>query len=255
MRLSPTRGTLCARCAGKSGRHGTAMRPHFLRPSAAHERPAAAERVGSERSVAEALLGAGHPLVGLLGRFETAFEQLVYVTAIQAAGLVFFASHMAFGLSLAIAAVVVQLGLGCRIAALRTYRREICLELIVEGHATLPLPCIERSCRRLLDGRTPELLARWIDDIVATAVRPPKPPAPRPLTDARVIRETAPELRQVAALLRADPAVRGVALIEWLLTSAATPVYGRDVEPLRQELRRACYLLIPRGESDRSRGE
>jgi hypothetical protein len=231
------------------------MRPRFPRPFAAHERPAAAERLGGERSVAEALLGARHPLVGLLGRFESAFEQLVSVTALQAAGLVFFAGHMAFGLSLAIAAAVVQLGLGCRVAALRTYRREICLELIVEGHATLPLPCIERSRRRLLDGRTPELLASSIDNMVATAARPSKPPAPRPLTDARVIRETAPELRQVASLLRAGPAVRGVALVEWLLTSAATPLYGRDVEPLRQELRRARYLLTPHGECDQSLGE
>jgi hypothetical protein len=229
------------------------MRPHFPRAFTTHERPAAVERRGSERSVAEALLGAGHPLVGLLGRFETAFEHMVWATAVQAAGLVLFAGQMAFGLSLAIAAAVVQLGLGCQVAALRTFRQEICLELIAAGHATLPLPCIERSCRRLLDGRTPGLLASSIDDMVATAARPSKPPAPRPLTEARVIRETAPELRQLASLLRADPAVRGVALVEWLLTSGATPLYGQEVEPLRQELRRASYLLTPHSEGESAR--
>ena len=61
-----------------------------------------------------------------------------------------------------------------------------------------------------------------------------------------MIREAAPELRHVADLLRAGPAVRGVALVEWLLTSAATPLYGSEVEPLRQELWRAVYLLAER---------
>ena len=230
------------------------MRPHFPRPRTAHEHPAAAERDGSERALAEALLGARHPLVGLLGRFETVFEQLVWVTAVQAAGVVFLAGGTAFGLSLGVAAAVVQAGLACRVAALRICRREICLTLIVEGHATLPLRCIERSCRRLRGGRTAELFARSIGDMVASTARPSKLPVPRALTDPRVIREAAPELRHVADLLRAGPAVRGVALVELLLTSAATPLYGSDVEPLRQELRRALYLLTPRCESDRSRG-
>ena len=227
------------------------MRPHFPRSLTARERPAAAEWDGSERARAAALLGACHPLVRLLGRFETVFEQLVWVTAVQAAGVVFLAGGTAFGLSLVVAAAVVLAGLACRVAALRTCRREKCLELIVEGHATLPLPCIERSCRRLLGGRTVELFARSIDDMVATAVCPSKLLASFPLTDPRVIREAATELRQVAALLRAGPAVRGVALVEWLLTSAATPLYGSEVEPLRQELWRAVYLLA---QNDESRG-
>jgi hypothetical protein len=54
----------------------------------------------------------------------------------------------------------------------------------------------------------------------------------------------APELRQIASLLRRDdPCVRGVAAVELLVTSPATPLYGREVEPLRQELGRARYLL------------
>jgi hypothetical protein len=63
------------------------------------------------------------------------------------------------------------------------------------------------------------------------------------LADARVIRATAPELREVAGLLRAGPPAQGVALVEWLLTSPATPLYGAEVDPLRQELGRARYLL------------
>jgi len=66
---------------------------------------------------------------------------------------------------------------------------------------------------------------------------------PRPLPDSRLIRAAAPELRQVALLLRDSPDVRGVALVEWLLSSPATPLYGFKLEPLRQELWRARYLL------------
>jgi hypothetical protein len=92
--------------------------------------------------------------VRVLGRLETTRQQLVGVTAVQAAGLVLFAGDMAFGLALVIAAAAVQLGLACRGAALTRERRYLCLDLIVEGDAALALPCFERTCRRLLDGRT-----------------------------------------------------------------------------------------------------
>jgi hypothetical protein len=221
------------------------MRPHFHRPSAARQAVAAGERADSERLVAEALLGVGHPLARLLARFETAYEQLVWVTVVQAAGLVFFAGELVFGLWLAMAAVVVEVGLGFRFAVLRGARRELCLELIVASEATPRLACVERLCRDLLGRRRRDLLASSIDEMVHSAVRPGALfDVARPLADVRVIRAAAPELGQVASLLRADPAVRGVALVEWLLSSPATPLYGSEVEPLRQELRRARFLLI-----------
>jgi hypothetical protein len=89
--------------------------------------------------------------------------------------------------------------------------------------------------------------------MVATAERPPASPAARPLTDVRVIRATAQEPAQVAALLRSDPGVRGVAPVARLLGSGDTPLYGDEVESLRQERRRACYLLTSGGDGDWSR--
>jgi hypothetical protein len=190
-------------------------------------------------------LGAGHPLVGLLRQSDTLFEQLVSVTAVQAAGLVFLSGDLKFGLSLALAAVVVQLGLGCRLAAFGAGRRELCLELIVASRQALPLACVDRERRRLLDPRTWERLAKSIDEILNSASRPlSRHPAVRPIFHVRVIRRVAPELCQVASLLRGDaPCVRGVAAVEWLLTSPASPLYGVDVEPLREELGRVGYLL------------
>ena len=221
------------------------MRSPLHPPSAAHHDTAADGPAGSDRTMAEALLGASHPLVGLLRHSDRAFEQLVSVAAVQAAGVVSLVGNVRFGPSLAIAGVVVQLGLGCRLAALRASRRELCLELIVAGRHGLPLACIDRERRRLLDPRTLERLARSIDEMLEIAARPrPVHPANRPIFYVRVVRRVAPELRHIASLLRGDaPCVRGVAAVEWLLTSPATPLYGVHVEPLRHELGRARYML------------
>lgn len=218
------------------------MRPHLPRPAAHHRtvRPA----VQAERSLAETWLGPGHPLVRSLTLSETACQQLVASTAAGAAGVVWFAGGWSFGLCLAIGAAVAQAVFACRVVVLRMGRRELCLELTVRGGERLPLPCVERLRRRLLERRAREQLARSLDDLVRAAARSgSRSELIQPLADRRVIRAVAPELRDVAFLLRGDPAVRGVALVEWLLTSPATPLYGSEVEPLRAELRRARYLM------------
>jgi hypothetical protein len=218
------------------------MRLHLHRPAAPHQ--ATVHGYEGERSLAEQRLGAGHPLVSSLGSSEIALQQLATVTAVQAAGLVWVLGGWSFGLPLAIGAAVAQAVIACRLALLRMFRRGPCLEVIAHGGEGLPLACIERVCRRLLDGRALERLASSIDELVLAAGCPGGPALlSQPLADRRVIRAAAPELRQVAALLRSGPAVQGVALVEWLLTSPATPLYGTEVEPLRQELRRARYLL------------
>lgn len=221
------------------------MRSLFHPPLAAHRRRAAVWRPVNDRSAAEGLLGAGHPFVGALRRSETGFEQLVWVTGVQAAGVVFLFGNHGFGLFLAIAGLVVQAVVACRLAALRARRRELCLDLIIGGRQGLPLACLARESRRLLEPRTLERLATSVDEVVEIAARPlALHPANRPLFDVRVVRRVAPELRQIASLLRgAAPCPRGVAAVEWLPSSSATPLYGPEVEPLRQELGRARYLL------------
>jgi hypothetical protein len=222
-----------------------AMRPPLHPPLAAHRDRAAAWQAGNDGTLAERLLGASHPLVGVLRNSDTATQQLVSVTAAQAASLVFLAGDLRFGLSLAIAGVLVQIGLGCRFAALKARRRELCLELIIGGRQALPLACVDRERRRLLDPRTSKRLATSVDEMLEIAARSLLVhPAVRPICYVRVIRRVAPELRQVASMLRGGATcVRGVAAVECLLTSPASPLYGVEVEALRQELGRACYLL------------
>lgn len=140
------------------------MRPHLHRPATSHR--AAREGPEAERSLAEAWLGARHPLVRSL------------------------------------AAGAAQVVFACRIALLRSDRRRLCLELIAHGGAGLPLPCIQRRCRDLIDRRALERL----DDLVRASVHPePAPVLARSLRDRRVIRAVAADLREVAALLRGRP--------------------------------------------------
>jgi hypothetical protein len=221
------------------------MRSRFRPTLEAHHRTNSVGRGASERSIAALWLGAGHPLAGVLREAETVFAQLVSVTAVQAAGVVLLFGTLRFGLSLAIAGVVVQLGLVCRLAALKARRREVCLDLIAAGRERLPLACVGREWRRLLNPRTVEQLAGSVDEILRVVdQRPPMHPAARPIFHIPVIRRVAPELRQVASLLRGGrPCVRGVAAVERLLTSGDSPLYGVEVESLRQELGRVRYLL------------
>jgi hypothetical protein len=174
-----------------------AMRSRFRPTLEAHHDANSVGRDAGERSIAELCLGAGHPLVGVLREAETVFAQLVSVTAVQAAGVAFLFGNLRFGLSLTIAGVVVQLGLVCRLAALRARRREVCLELIVAGRQMLPLACVAREWRRVLNPRTVERLAGSVDEILKVAAqRPPLHPAARPIIYIGVVRRVAPELRQ-----------------------------------------------------------
>ena len=67
-----------------------------------------------------------------------------------------------------------------------------------------------------------------------------------PLFDRAVISAVAEDLGTVIRLLESDQAaVRGVALVEHLLTDAFSPLYGNQAEPLRQELHRIGHLLTP----------
>ena len=217
------------------------MRPHFPSPPAVHRSAAGIE---SERSLAEAWLGADHPLIDALDRLDSARGQVVAVTAVQGGAVVLMFAGWGIGVSMMLAAGVVLAALCCRVWGLRAAKRDLCRELIIAGGGDSPLPSVSELSRRLRDRGTQQRLARSIDEVVHAAVHPSVfPGEPRPLPDARVIRAAAPELRQVASLLRDRPDVRGVALVDWLLSSAATPLYGFELEPLRRELWRARYLL------------
>jgi hypothetical protein len=211
-----------------------------------HKGPA--DRAATECLRAEKLLGAGHPLVTVLRASQTAIEQVLAVAAVQAGDVGLLYEKAPFALPLAVAACVVQVALGCRLALLSFRRRDLCRELIIAGREQVRLADVERVSRRLRDPQRRARLARSMEEVAASAVRRRNDPPPAvSLVRIRVRGAVAHELREIAVLLRSNSApLRGVALVEWLLTSGHSPLYGPLVEPLRQELGRARYLLAQR---------
>jgi hypothetical protein len=217
--------------------------PHQTRP---HRRPT--DRARTECSRAEELLGASHPLVTVLRASQTAIEQVLSVATVQAGDLGLVYEKAPFALPLAVAACVVQIALACRLALLACHRRDVCRELIIAGREQLPVAAVERESRRLGEPQRRARLARSMEEVANSAERGRADPGPAgSLVRTHVRRPVASELREIALLLRGKSApIRGVALVEWLLTAGDSPLYGPLVGPLRQELGRARYFLIQR---------
>jgi hypothetical protein len=131
--------------------------------------------------------------------------------------------------------------------ALRVRARWEARDLIAHGEEHLELPPVQRERRRLLSDRNRRSLAASIERMLAQAAAPPPRIAPagtRPLFDVRVICAVSDDLHAIGALLRAGaPSARGVALVETLVTGGGSELYGHELEPLREQLRRVRYLL------------
>jgi hypothetical protein len=181
----------------------------------------------------------------VLGRLETVVEQLLVVAVVHSLALVLWWDGVPLGAPSALAAPVVEIVLGCRLAALLQSRRDLCLGVIVGGGERLPLAAVAQERRRLSSGRHQAGLARAVEDLAHAAERlGAQPLSARPLVDLRAARLVAPQLYELARLLRGETcSLRGVALIEQLLSAPASVLYGSDPELLRRELGRASHLL------------
>ena len=184
-------------------------------------------------------------MVGVLYACHITGDEIVVVAAVQVAAVVFLFVEAPFALALMVAAAVVQLALDTRFAMLRAYRRELCLDLVIGGRERLPLAVLERELRRLRDPQFQARLARAVEDFadIADHDRREIGLGP-PVYDRRVLAAVEPQLRDLVRSLRADAvAVRGVALLDRLITAGTSPLYGTRVGPLRDELGRIRYLL------------
>jgi hypothetical protein len=220
------------------------MRPTSPPTLSTHRRGSVPRGLGECRT-AGALLGLGHPLVGVLYACHITGDEIVVVGAVQVAAVVLLFANAPFALALMVAAAVVQLALGTRFAMLRAYRRELCLDLVIGGRERLPLAVLERELRRLRDPQFQARLARAVEDFadIADHDRREIGLGP-PVYDRRVLAAVEPQLRDLVRSLRADAvAVRGVALLDRLITAGTSPLYGGRVGPLRDELGRIRYLL------------
>jgi hypothetical protein len=197
-----------------------------------------------EAGVAREYLGAGHPLTRLAQLRATTLERALAVSAVLCLGLAALAAGASWAVSLVIAAIVVELGLAFRAACLSLEARAHALDVIIEGRGDIPLAPVARHLTRLRDRDHRYALARSVAHTRSTAMRQPEAVA-APIFRVSVVAAVADDLAKVAELLvRPEADVRGVALVESLLSDGTSPLYGDDVDALRAELRRIQFALL-----------
>jgi hypothetical protein len=192
----------------------------------------------SREQSAVALLGADDPIVRSLDLRRDLCQQALTTTGAFAWGAVTVIVEVRWGLILLGAAALVELMLLAAIASAGSSLREQARDLIIEGRDDIDLPVFARERQRLVDPRRRARLAKALENLVQTAEHWPAIfPAARPVFDPNAVRAVASELRAIAGLLVASRQdARGVALVERLLTSGASPLYARKPEDLRSTL-------------------
>jgi hypothetical protein len=195
---------------------------------------------GAGARSARELLGPNHPLARGDGLRRDLWRQSLITAAAVLVGAIGTASQHMWGAPLLVVAAIVQLVLAVGLALHAGLQRERARDLIIAGRADLPLRAVQCECRRLRRPRHSRSLAGALEDLVRAAQRwPTLVPTSRPVFDPRQVRAAAPQLRALATRLRASaPPLAAIARTERLLTSGASPLYGRDLGELRRELNR-----------------
>jgi hypothetical protein len=178
-------------------------------------------------------------------RLHVLADQSLTVAGVLSASIVLLVAGLSRAFCLVLASAVVQATIAVAIALVADRKRELVLDLIIEGRGHLPLVAVRRARRRLLDRGHREGLAQWLDAVCREAEHPMQRPAfARPMYSTRLITTLAPDLAEIARLLRTDtPGLRGVAMTQRLLGDGTSALYGQDVDVLRQELHRIRFLL------------
>ena len=208
----------------------------------------AARASGAPPRSASAVLGPDHPLARATDALESVVRQSLAVAAVLIGAVIDLIAGRMWAATLAASAAIVLVGLTAIAAACKQTQRDRALALILEGRENVPVAAVQRQRRRLLDPRTRTTLARNLTVMIdqASDRRGLQACRIRPLFDRAVIRAVADDLRAMIRLLDSDHApVRGIALVEHLLTDPFSPLYGNRTESLRQELHCISHLLTP----------
>jgi hypothetical protein len=206
-----------------------------MRPLAGQLRPRQAAP-----DATEALLGPSHPLARALDDSRRVRRQLAAVAAVMLGAGAAAAVEGTGEPSLFIAGAITLIAWCCRLALLGERTRREARRAVIDGRECVPLACIRAECRRLADPWLHQHLARWAEELAQGATAWPAPS----LWSAAAVRACAPQLREVARLIRAgQTGVRGMAMLERLLTSGVMPAHGDDARALTEELGRIRYHL------------
>jgi hypothetical protein len=195
---------------------------------------------------ASAVLGPDHPLSRAIEALDTALKQWRAVAAVLVGSVIALVEGRVWAPTVAGSAAIVLVGLTVIAATQEQRIRDVVLDMILGGEERLPIAAVQRQRRRLLCQRTRASLANNLEEIIEQATSRPKLQVRLvlPLFERPVVASVAGELRLIIELLLADDATaRGVAGCERLITHVSSPLYGQDVERLRQELRRLRDVL------------
>jgi hypothetical protein len=141
-------------------------------------------------------------------------------------------------------------------AVARKIARERAQDLIAAGDDSVVLSVVARERRRLGSRKERERLAKSLEALHRDALRWNEIlPQFRPPHGVVQLRYLPRELKALTTALRRDRVrVQGVALATRFLTDGyRSPLYGDELEPLREELNRIRFLLETGG--DRTRDE
>lgn len=176
-----------------------------------------------------------------------AIRQCTLVAAVLAGSIVALIEARARAAPLAVSSGVVLLILTAVVGAFRQRKRDCAIDLILEGHETVPITAVQHQRRRLLSPRTRTTLARNFEDMIEQASKPAQLQmrGARPLSDLGIVAKATPDLHELVGLLHGDHvSARGVARAERLITDGASPLYGHNVSALRAELHRVHFDLL-----------
>jgi hypothetical protein len=191
-------------------------------------------------------LARDHPLAHATEALRCSARQWNHVAAMLVGSGIARAEggRWAMGLMCSAGAVLVVLSL---LLAVRIQtRHDRVIDVILGGREDLPVATVQRERRRLVSKGNRAGLARSLEEIARDAGAPRNRRARLvpPLFEPQVVASVADELRELGAILRAGGvSARGVASLERLLSHATSPLYGRDVAALRDDLRRARERL------------
>ena len=193
-------------------------------------------------------LPSDHPLLRARTAIEYTGRQLLHVAAVLAGSVIAWLQADRWAAPLASSSAAVLLVLTGLLFAHVQRERDCALALILEGREGLAIAPVQRQLKRLLARRTRLRIVDELEDAVRHASRPTRSVSLNPPRfEPTVVGALADKLRAVIRLLEdARCSARAVASAERLVEQEASPLYGRDLDALRDELHHLGRLLSAR---------
>jgi hypothetical protein len=200
----------------------------------------------ADKHAAESVLGREHRLTRAVSYQHTLALQSTVAGLAALSGGAGLLLHLGVATLLVVVGTVVAMLFVVAWAVTRRVTRERAQDLIAAGDDSVVVSVLARERRRLTSRKERERLASSLEALYRDALRWYEIlPRFRPPHGVLQLRHTGPEVEGLTQALRRDRVrVQGVALTARFLSNGyASPLYGNELEPLREELNRIRYLL------------